>query len=410
MNDITILLPNVIPLLRTRPNQSIHMDSESFCLYFENLIHPLRPEYDVVVDCAWGGNFGSFWRISEFPDADSFPLTVRVYDEWGRLLAEKSTRIELYEKGFSRPPFRLLCFGDSLTHRHTYVDHLVTKLANVSTVGIRSHNGGTVRHEGRGGWTLTDYLTRRADWWGGPSPFVFPEGVAAADYYGDRAFCERLKTPELDTYSLDGYTFEPIREGQVFHDGGKLYRRTASGDVLEDSAPAWRFSFGKYMERFHVEKPDAVSILMGANDVQNTPYEEAPARIAQFMAELEEIIASIHAFDGGIDVIVCLPISGAEQYAWGLRGNGSARRYRLNTFLLSQAILERWDGRASEHVHICPARLFLDPVAGFDKGAFRDNPCSAETAFHHENWVHPGEAGYRQIGDILASSVEALRA
>ena len=410
MEDLIILLPETIMLLRSRPRQSIPVDSESFSLYYENMIYPLRPEYDVVVDCPYGGNFGGFWRISTFPDdVDSFPLAIRVYDEWGRKLAEKECRIELREKAVRPAPFNLLCIGDSMTHRHFYLDHLMVRLANLRLIGSRSFNGGTVRHEGRGGWQLTHYMTCYADWWGGPSPFVFPEGIEGRDYYGDKAFFERLKTPDLDSYVLDGYMWQPIRDGQYFHDGEMLWRHTAEGDTLADPAPCWAFSFRKYMERFSIEKPDAVSILMGANDLQNTTYEDAPARIGQFMDELEAMIASIHEYCAELDVIVNLPVCGAEQYAWGLRGNGSAKRYRLHTLRLSQAILERWDNCRQEHVIVCPIRLFVDPIYGFDRESYRANLYSDQLVIRQSNWVHPNAAGYCQMGDALACTVEFLR-
>lgn len=410
MEDIMILLPKTISLLRSRPHQSIAVDNESFSLYFDNMIHPLRPEYDVVTACEYGGNFGDCWRISDFPEGvDAFPLTVSVYDEWGRKLAEKSCRIELRQKAVRPPEFRLLCIGDSMTHRHCYLDHLAAKLANVRLIGTRSFNGGVICHEGRGGWQLTKYMTAHADTWGGPSPFVFPEGVSGAEYYGDRAFREQLKTPDMDSYALDGYVTRKIAEGEIFHDRGTLWRHTAAGDVPVDHAPRWSFSFSKYMERFCIGKPDAVSVLMGANDVQNTPYEDAEARIGQFMRELDVLIASVHEYDAALDVIVNLPVCGAEQYAWGLRGNSSAKRYRLNTMLLSRAILERWDGREEEHVHICPMRLFVDPVFGFDRAYYRVNPYSDQTVCRQSNWVHPNAAGYCQMGDALAGTVEKLR-
>ncbi len=99
MEEVIILLPRTITLLRSRRRSSIPVDSESFSLYSENMICPLSPEYDVITDCRYGGYFGDCWRISDFPDdTDSFPLTVRVHDEWGRKLAEKECRIELLEK------------------------------------------------------------------------------------------------------------------------------------------------------------------------------------------------------------------------------------------------------------------------------------------------------------------------
>lgn len=407
--ELVILLPEVIPVIAPRHRASITIDPEEYALYFAAMIHPLRPEYDVETECDYGGNFGDCWKISVFPEGvKSFPLTVRVYDEWGRKLAEKTCCIQVREKQMHPEEYRILCIGDSLTHSNTYVNHMATKLACLRTVGIRSFNG-TVRHEGRGGWMLTDFVGRHADWWGGVSPFVFPVGIGGREYYGDRSFQERLRTPDLDSYCLDGLPWEPIREGQYFHDGEKLWRHTGEGDEPVDDAPRWEFSFAKYMEKYGVERPHAVSILLGANDLHASSYEEGPARVRQFMDELEEVVASIHAYDPTIDIILNLPIMAAEQYAWGFRGRGSAKRFQLHTLYQSMALLERWDGRAAEHVHICPMRLCTDPVYGYDAGAFRANPYTARLTEHANDNLHPGEAGYRQMGDALAAMVEYLR-
>ena len=409
MNEVWILLPETIPILRTRRRSSIEVDPETATLYFENFIYPLRAEYDVIVECEYGGNFGNGWKISSFPEnLDSFPLTVKVYDEWGVLLSEKSCRIELIDKSFTANEYRLLCIGDSMTHRHGYVYHVANKLANVKMIGTRSFNG-VIYHEGRGGWTLTRYMKQYADWWGGASPFVFPKQVAGKDYYGDMPYMERLKTPELDSYSLDGYTSEQISEGQIYHEGGKLMRIENGQAVCFDAAPEWEFDFGKYMERFKLEKPDCISILMGANDLQNTSYEDSDARVKQFMSELETMIKSIHEYDKSIEIVVNLPAPGAEQYAWGLRGNSSSKRYRLNLLKLTKALIDRWDGRQKEHVFVCAMRHFVDPVYGFDMGGERANSYSNCVTVHQNNWVHPSISGYDQMGDALAATVQKIR-
>ena len=409
MDGVMILLPEKLPILRSRRGMTNPVDPESFSMYFENFVYPLRAEMDVSVDCAFGGNMGNCWKIDRFPeDRDSFPLTVTVYDEWGETLASKRAEVILVEKDFHASEYSILCFGDSMTHRHFYVDRLASKLCNLRTVGTRSFGGG-VFHEGRGGWDLGTYLERCNDDWGGPSPFLFPVNVAGRDYYGVKSFYERLKTPILEPYVLDGYQWEPIQEGQVFFDEGKLWKYSQGGRSLFDEHPAFEFDFGKYLERHHLSKPNAFSVLMGANDVQNVSYEEGKAAVERFMRNLDVIVRSVHACDPSIEIIVNLPVTGAEQYAWGMLGNASFKRYRLHTLLVTKALLEKYDGRAREHIHVCPMRLFTDPEHGFGHTATPANPFSDVLVEHQNNWVHPNLAGYAQMGDILASTVEMLR-
>ena len=49
MREMMILLPRTVALLRSRRKPSIAVDTESYALYFDNFIHPLRPEYDVEI-------------------------------------------------------------------------------------------------------------------------------------------------------------------------------------------------------------------------------------------------------------------------------------------------------------------------------------------------------------------------
>ena len=407
MDKVLILLPKTLTLLRSRRGMTNPVDPESYSMYFENFIYPLREEMDVVIDCAYGGNMGNCWKIDVFPeDTDSFPLSVKVYDEWGKLLAKADTQVRLVEKSIDSEEFTILCFGDSMTHRHFYVDRMAGKLNNLRTLGTRTFGGG-VFHEGRGGWDLGTYLGLYEDGWGGPSPFLFPKNVAGRDYYGVKSFYDRLLTPITDPYSLDGYRWEPVKEGQSFFDGGKLWRYSADGNTLFDENPVFEFDFGKYLERHDLPAPDAFSLLMGANDVQNVPYEDGPAAVERFMDNLDTVVSSVRKCCPKTEIILHLPVTGAEQYAWGLRGNGSFKRYRLHTLLVSEAILGRYEGR--EHFRICPTRLFTDPEYGFAHAAESANVFSDVLIEHQNNWVHPNLAGYNQMGDVLASLVEDIR-
>lgn len=409
MSKTTILLPEKIVLLRNQQTITTSIVSEEYAMYFENFIFPLYPEYDIVIDCKYGGNFGKYWSIKNFPNnIDSFPFSIHIYNEWGVRVAEQSCTIELVESNINSCEFNILCIGDSMTHRQHYIDHLTTKIPNLRTLGTRSFNGITF-HEGRGGWQLEDYMTRYADWRGGQSPFIFPKNISGEDYYGDKSFNTRLKTPNSDHYVLDGYQWQPINEGQFFHDGGSVWQSFIRGDVLIDMHPDWEFSFSKYIKRFNIKHPDAVSVLLAANDLQGISYEDGRDRVDKFMNRISLLVNSIHEFDASVDVILNLPISGAEQYAWGLRGNDSAKRYKRNTMLLCSELLRQCDKQNDKHIHICPMRLFVDPEYSFESSSTRANKYSEALIQHHCNWVHPNMAGYHQMGDILAAMIVKLQ-
>ena len=157
-----IILPEKISVLRDVKNQSIYTDFEQYSIYYKNIIYPYSEEYDVQIECEFGKNLGDCWRLEEFNDiADTFLLTLKIYGYYGKLLTEKSCRIQIFEKK-EYSPVNLLCIGDSMTMAETYIAHTVNKLKNINTIGLRniSHN---VNHEGRGGWTCSAYFEKYTD-------------------------------------------------------------------------------------------------------------------------------------------------------------------------------------------------------------------------------------------------------
>ena len=50
MDEIKILLPETLYVLRDKPNQSIKTAAEEYNIYFRKILFPYVPEYDVVVN------------------------------------------------------------------------------------------------------------------------------------------------------------------------------------------------------------------------------------------------------------------------------------------------------------------------------------------------------------------------
>lgn len=406
--EILITLPSKVYILRPNGKQDIVRDTEEYSIYFSNIILPLKEEFDVRVECEFGANYGEFWRINTFPyDRDSFPLTIAIYDGYGCRVAEKSCTVYLIDRNKSSE-YSILPIGDSMTHNTLYMDHLVSKLKNVSTRGLRSFNG-HAHCEGRGGWTYETYFNSKTICWGGTSPFVFPKNVAGKLYFGDYEFEAMKLREDRPTYSYDGFPVFPLCNGMIYHKEGKLYRKEEPEDVLVEANPEWEVSFAKYMERYNPGRIDAVSLLMGGNDLQMVSYEDSPRIIAEFVDNTQKMIETIWDYDPNIQILLNLPIIGGEQYAWGKRMGCSSgsKLYRFNVIKAAYALLERFD--KMENVHISGTLLNLDPVHGYDKEPFRANKYCDDYVMKHGNWVHPNANGYKQMGDALAAVVEAIR-
>lgn len=408
MNDkIFIILPKRISLLRDKKNQDIAIDREEYSIYYKNIIYPYKEEYDIQIDCMYGNNLGHCWRINQFPDdVEEFDLTIRLYGDFGKLLTKKNCHINITEKKECEK-CSLLCIGDSMTRAEFYIRQAVNKLKNINTVGLRNIVMG-VNHEGRGGWKSYDYLQRYSDDGNGVSPFLFPNGYDAKEYFGDKAYWERIESCEYNTkYSYSGIKPQQITEGMICLDNGILYSYSHGQYIEKERNPKFQFNFTKYIKRYNLIKPDIVSLLFGANEFQHCSYDNLNVEIEKYICSIKKIVASIKEFDRDIKIIINLPVCGGEQYSWGnaLGCKSSAKQYNYCIKMASKALIDTFEKEISEGIHICPMLAVCDTDAGFPSEVTKCNIYSDKTEIHCSNWVHPSEVGYKQMGDALASVI-----
>ncbi len=406
--DIIIVLPKVISILRDGTCTQLKKNVQEFNIYFKNIILPYKEEYDIQVKCPYGKNYGAFWRLSEYPhDVDFFDLELVIYNEYGKRLVAKKTVIELYDRKEDDAPFNMLFVGDSMTYEQKYIEQIASNLHNIVFKGSRNFFG-HISHEGRGGWSYKEYFSVYKDSFG-VSPFLFPEGVE--NYRGDIDFINHVNTnPHLD-YSFAGYEKQLFAEGGIYGKEGNLFVYTNGKFILYAENSKWKFDFRKYVKRYNIEKLNAVSLLMGANDLQTVSYEESDEKITEYLNYTEMFINAIHEYDKNIDIIVNLPIIGAEQYAWGTKRNcnGSSKMYRFNIIRAGKAILDKWENSAGNHVYVSPMLLCIDPENGFPKEGKKANKYSEVLETHHSDWVHPNVSGYCQMGDAMCGLIQKLR-
>jgi len=412
MRRTEIILPKRIAVLREQPNQDIKVKNEEFNLYFKNFIYPLYPWQDIVIECKYGKNMGFCWRICDYPnDVDEFKLTVKVYDESGECVAEKETAIELYDQDVTEP-FKLICIGDSLTQHMTYVHQIQNRLKNVFTCGSRSYDG-HVFAEGRAGWSYDLYMNKHSlekgergatNW---TSPFLFPKGISGEEYFGDMEYYEASLEKNRSTCCFDGFEFPEIKDGQYYHKQGKLYKMGLEEAVLDEVE--WEFNLKKYLAKNHIGKINAVSLLMGANDLYPYTYDEVEDSVRKYIENIKFFVKAIRDADEKIDVIINLPVPGSEQAGFGkVRGcDGTYMAYNYKIREASKAILREFEDYPG--VHICPMSHVLDVENGYDKVGMRANLYCDTQIMIKDDTVHPNSAGYRQMGDALAGTVEMLR-
>ena len=411
MNEISIVLPHRIPILRDAKNQGICWDREEYSIYYRNVIYPYSDEYDIQVECRYGMNLGHCWRIDEFENIDrEFELTLNVYTSYGILAASKKCIIEIFEKE-NHENIDLLCIGDSMTMSETYISQAVDKAYNVNTVGLRSVRK-KVRHEGRGGWTCEAYFERYDDNGWGVSPFLFPKGYEGKNYFGSLSFWNKTNDPEYNTdYSYTGVLPQYIKDGMVCYYNGKLYRYSKGEYIEETRSSEFEFSFKKYVERYLDRAPQIVSILFGANEFQLCGYENFESALNQYIFMLERMIQSIREYSHDINIIICMPVCSGGQYAWGSRMgcSGSAKQYDFCIKMAGLSILKKFDRKRKENIHICPMMAVCDPFFGFPVDMVKANIYSEGMYRVNGDWVHPSDSGYKQMGDALAAVITDIR-
>ncbi len=407
-----ILLPQKISVLRPRKDQTIRTDKEEYHLYFANMIHPYHQGLDVQVECDYGRNYGSFWRMEGYPyEVDSFPLSIAVYDENGVLLARKSTTVELYEKDASHQSMTVLPIGDSMTQAQKYLEHTAEKLRGVKFVGSRSFDG-IIAHEGRGGFASEDYRHKHQDPYA-YSPFVFPIGVSAAEYYGDITFWTAVNEhPERDFYVYDGYEKREVGPHRIYNREDVLYRMENGVEKVYDPTPQWEFHFGKYLEQQNFAMPDVISVLLGTNDIMKLTYKDMESGIEHTMQNMDVIIESIRKYAPDSKILLGLPIlPTTSEYAFG-KCFGNRKTAKQSRMIMKEYLrrsIEKWDGREEEHIYLVPMYAVIDPLNGFKTDAFSTGLYYGSLEVQVGEAIHPNPAGYYQMGDALAAVLQKIR-
>ena len=124
------------------------------------------------------------------------------------------------------------------------------------------------------------------------------------------------------------------------------------------------------------------------------------------------IVDTIRKSDPSIPILLSLPLYPADQDGMGLmphkpgydamRGINAAER-RLMISNLNKEIIER--AKAYENVTLVPTAMVFDTDKGFNQTVRAVNPHTEITDVYPEEGMHPGIAGYRQIGDEIYAAM-----
>ncbi|MEN6546928.1 MAG: SGNH/GDSL hydrolase family protein [Armatimonadia bacterium] len=347
--NLRLLLPAEIPAV---PGREVN-------LYYDNVIlHPRSDLFIYDVDCPKGMQQQERYTWTPKPEeVGLFPLTLKISDLNGKMLAEGTTNIHVYplDAGAGKAVSALI-IGDSLTGASVYPDEIYnlmqqpgnpqfTMIGNV----IPNKDKPGAKHEGYGGWRAATFVSQ----WGS-EPVV----------NGRRA-----RSPFL--YEKEG---KPVLDFQQY--------------LAEQNAG---------------QAPDFITILLGCNDNFGAKDDTIEASIDDFLKNMDILIAEFHKVrpDTKIGVVSLMP-GAATQDAFGANyGCGQTRwQYKKNQHRVMERVVAKYGNREAENIYLVPAYVSLDAVNNYPKAKGPANARGDATDFTRLcNGVHPAASGYKQLAD-----------
>ena len=202
-----------------------------------------------------------------------------------------------------------------------------------------------------------------------------------------------------DTEGLKYESIPGISPAEMYY--GKLYGADAPNSFTNPDTGV--FDWDYYVSSTGIF-PDAVQVFLGMNGLDIDPNDNADA--------IFSIVDTIRKSDPSIPILLSLPLYPADQDGMGLmphkpgydamRGINAAER-RLMISNLNKEIIER--AKAYENVTLVPTAMVFDTDKGFNQTVRAVNPHTEITDVYPDEGMHPGVAGYRQIGDEIYAAM-----
>lgn len=269
-------------------------------------------------------------------------------------------------------------FIGSSTVQLTYFDYAIKNYVNnYKLVGLRHKVGDSdCKHEGRGGASLSSYMTISKDsnrhyypfwqpngenrYWGATgfwrNAYLYPDSESGDGYY-----CGLYVQEALDKFNEStGILKSPVIGDIMYFNDESVFKRYngTSWEVTENSSYTWGFDFIKYLTMWNLETPDIICITLGSNDFR---YASLPIDFELWCSNMQKLIDSVHAVREDIQFVIC------NQGPFGNYGFDGENSYLMNykMWLHLQSIISYFDNRQDENIYVLAQGAEISSEYGF---------------------------------------------
>ena len=349
------------------PKDIYAVEGEECNIYFKNVFLAVNHNNFIFdVSCPAGKQEAKRWTfVPGKNDVNkNYKLTLKIYNCQEKLVAEDFTTVHVVPaNAAASKKVSILMVGDSLTNATIYPARLHelcagSKAPELHMIGSHSGSGravkaGGVAHEGYGGWRWTTFLSKY--------------------------------NPKPDPKARYAYAAS-----------SKFLFPKADGSGVE-------FSLKQYLDKYNKgQQPDVITFQLGVNDVFNGQADKLDKYIADILANADKLIAAFRKEAPNALFGVGFVTAGANQDAFGYnyKCGQTAWGYYRNSFRLNQAMAKHFANYPDKKVVMIPANTNLDCENNFPARPAEVNARNPKlTYLKQNNGVHPGPAGYQQIGD-----------
>ncbi len=414
---------------------------DTFQLFYRGVIEAPNPYvYDILSICDVGKNCPRYFEFT--PDAaGEYKLTINVYSAQKELLGSGSTILRAIEPHEPKKPINVLCMGDSITQNGAWPCEAYRRLTaedgeprglgykNINFVGTKRRED--IGYEGYGGWVWKTFVTKNPTgvW------FTCEHNMDASDQHstwrdenGNLWKLETITSKMLKLLRLGNFSSYPSVNSHLTHVENATHKDSIKIDKYADEAKTPFFNeekgaldFTWYMERCGVDKIDYIYIMLGGNEIADSPVsvdlsspDETKALCERVAENAKEFIAIAREGFPGVKIkIMGLTV---PSITGGMGASYGAKLPYCDKYGYSRYVLELNEAyenlcsnpEYSEYLEFINVSAQFDSEYAFPTVEKAVNIRCKQTEPVGTNGLHPTHEGYLMIADAVFRSMAEL--